>query len=373
MADIPSQKKQHLVLAGAGHAHMVTMAGIPEIRDMGHDVTVVGPSDYHYYSGMGPGMLGAGYSPDDIRFAVRQTVEDRGGRFLRDSVVGVDPVLRELKLASGGVVTYDLVSFNTGSHVAVPDISGSRKRVYTVKPIERLYQARQEIESLAQRQAVTVAVVGGGPAGVEVAGNVAQLLERESCSSRVVLFAGHRLLAKFPDAVREKSQMILEESGVVVKEAGHLHFIHDNCLHFESGASENADFVILATGVHPASFFREAGLVTGPDGGLLVSRYLQCPDFPEIFGGGDCIWFDEHPLEKVGVYAVRENPVLFYNLKAYLQGEELRRFEPGGGYLLIFNLGNGRGVLRKNWFQISGRLAFWVKDWIDRRFMAKFQ
>ena len=69
----------------------------------------------------------------------------------------------------------------------------------------------------------------------------------------------------------------------------------------------------------------------------------------------------------------RENPVLFHNLKAYLQGESLQEFDPGGDYLLIFNLGNGQGVLRKKWFQISGNFAFRIKDWIDRKFMAEFQ
>ncbi len=367
------KKGQHLVLAGAGHAHMVTMAGISEIREMGHEVTVVGPSDYHYYSGMGPGMLGGSYDPDDIRFPVRQNVESQGGTFIRDSVVGVAPELRELQLASGLRVSYDLLSFNTGSHVALPEIIGSRERIYTVKPIERLHQAREEIENLARQQAVTVAVIGGGPAGAEVAGNVAELLEKGSFPSTVLLFAGRRLLAKFPDAVRHASRSILEDSGVVVKEAGHLLAIEDNRLSFDSGCTEQADFIILATGVHPSSFFRDAGLSTGQDGGLLVNSYLQSPDFPEIFGGGDCISFADQALAKVGVYAVRENPVLFHNLKAYLQGDRLQVFDPGGDYLLIFNLGKGRGVLRKKWFQISGRLAFLIKDWIDRRFMAMFQ
>jgi len=113
-------------------------------------------------------------------------------------------------------------------------------------------------------------------------------------------------------------------------------------------------------------------LQTGPDGGLLVNRFLQCPDYPDIFGGGDCIYYKEQPLDKVGVYAVRENPVLFHNIKAFLQNEALQPFDPGGDYLLIFNLGNEKGVLRKNWFQISGGLAFRIKDWIDRKFMEKF-
>ena len=181
------------------------------------------------------------------------------------------------------------------------------------------------------------------------------------------------MLAKFPESVRNKSRDILLKNGVIIREEGYIQSINENCLQFDSGTSEFADFIILATGVHPSPFFREAGLRVGDDGGLLVNKYLQCSEYPEIFGGGDCIWFESQPLAKVGVYAVRENPVLFHNLKAFLQEEPLQTFEPGGDYLLIFNLGHGQGVLRKNWFQTSGKVAFWIKDWIDRRFMRTFQ
>ncbi len=364
---------KHLVLAGAGHAHMVTMANIKAFCDLGHRVTAIGPSDYHYYSGMGPGMLGGGYEPDDIRFAVKQTIEEQGGSFLLDSVVGVDPVSRELRLESGNTVSYDVLSFNTGSHIDLPKIEGNSEQIFTVKPIERLYQARKEIEAFSGKQSVTVAVIGGGPAGTEVAGNVAELLNKSSHSSRVNLYAGHALLVKFPEAVQSASRKLLLKSGVIIKEEGHLLSIQNNSLQFDSGFEEKADFIILATGVHPSPFFKEAGLRTGPEGGLLVNRKLQCSEYPEIFGGGDCICFEDQPLDKVGVYAVRENPVLFHNLKAFLQGEALQDFDPGGDYLLIFNLGNGLGVLRKKWFQISGKLAFMVKDWIDRKFIKDFK
>jgi len=58
--------KKHLVLVGGGHAHMVTLANIGRFVEKGYRVTVIGPSEYHYYSGMGPGMLGGTYSPDQI-------------------------------------------------------------------------------------------------------------------------------------------------------------------------------------------------------------------------------------------------------------------------------------------------------------------
>ena len=69
---------KQLVLIGGGHAHMVTLANLRKIVDKGHDVTVIGPSDHHYYSGMGPGMLSGTYRPTDIRFATRHVVEKNG-------------------------------------------------------------------------------------------------------------------------------------------------------------------------------------------------------------------------------------------------------------------------------------------------------
>lgn len=133
------------------------------------------------------------------------------------------------------------------------------------------------------------------------------------------------------------------------------------------------DFTFMALGVIPSPLFEVSGLPTGPDKGLRVNEYLQSPKYPEIFGGGDCIYHQPRPLDKVGVYAVRQNPVLLHNLMASLEGRSLIRFEPGPDYLLIFNVGGGQGVLKKHGLVFGGRLAFWIKDYIDRRFIKRFQ
>ncbi len=363
---------KHLVLAGAGHAHLETIRNIRSFVDDGVRVTVIGPAENHYYSGMGPGMLGGFYQPGDIRFAVKKQVEEQGGHFLRDAVTGVDPRNRKLFLQSGASLQYDLLSFNTGSSVHLPPISASR-HIYPVKPIEGLTKAKAAIESLAGKHAIRVAVIGGGPAGVEIGGNVARLLANAGYPSQTDLYAGRKLLAGFPPYVQKQTRKILEKQGVNIREGGYLRLIKENNLYFDNGVEEYADCVIVCTGVHPDSFFKEAGLPTGDDGGLLVNRALQCTEYPDIFGGGDCISFEPCSLAKVGVYAVRENPVLLHNLKAFLKGEKLQDFDPGGDYLLIFNLGNGEGVLRKKWFQISGTLAFRIKDYIDSKFMKRFR
>jgi hypothetical protein len=58
---------------------------------------------------------------------------------------------------------------------------------------------------------------------------------------------------------------------------------------------------------------------------------------------------------------------------AFLEGRPLQRFDPGGDYLLILNLGDRRGLFRRKEIAWSGRLAFRLEDYLDRRFMRKFQ
>jgi hypothetical protein len=64
----------------------------------------------------------------------------------------------------------------------------------------------------------------------------------------------------------------------------------------------------------------------------------------------------------VGVYAVREAPVLCHNLLASLGGRPLRRFRPRRRFLLILNLGDGTGLLTWGPFSWHSRLAFRLKD-----------
>jgi NADH dehydrogenase FAD-containing subunit len=106
---------------------------------------------------------------------------------------------------------------------------------------------------------------------------------------------------------------------------------------------------------------------------LLVNAYLQSVAHPDIFGGGDCISLEGQQLAKVGVYAVRENPVLYHNLMVALEGGEMEVFRPQKHFLLIFNMGDGKGIYwKKNWAW-EGRLAFLLKNYIDRKFMKTFQ
>ncbi len=365
---------KHLVLVGGGHAHMETLARIPEFIRHGIRVTVIGPSDHHYYSGMGPGMLGGTYTPDQIRFATRLMVEKGGGVFVKGSAVGVDPGAKAVILSSGERISYDVVSFNIGSHVSQKILGPGVRDVFPVKPIEGLMAARDRILALARAKRPVIGIVGGGPSSAEIAGNVRQLVRNHGGNPpEIYIVAGTRFMGRFPDRVRDRVHGTLTAWGIEILEGHRVREVGSGAMVLDNGRRLATDLVFLAQGVKPLSLFQDSGLATGPDQGLLVNACLQSVDHPDIFGGGDCIYFKERPLTKVGVYAVRQNPVLFHNLLARLTGGPLLPFDPGGDYLFIFNLGQGRGVLKKGWVELSGGLAFRIKDLIDRRFMERFQ
>lgn len=353
---------------------MMTLAGIHEFIEKGHEVTVIGPSDYHYYSGMGPGMLGGFYTPEDIRFATRHVVEKQGGEFILGKAAHVDPGKKIVSLESGREVYYDVVSFNAGSYVPVPDTEGENSNIYTSKPIERLQEAKDRIEAALPEGPIRIGVVGGGPSSVEIAGNVWRLCKNsERDPTEIIVFAGSVLMARFPVRIQKRARKSLLKRGISILEGNHVKQIKNNGVILENGETHSLDFIFLGLGVEPNAIFRNSNLPTGPDGGLLVNKYLQCTEYDYMFGGGDCIYFQDQPLNKVGVYAVRQNPVLLNNLWVRLEGGKLQSFDPGGDYLLIFNMGDGTGIFKKKWVTFGGRLAFVIKDYIDRKFMAKFQ
>lgn len=363
---------RHLVLVGGGHAHLTTLLHSDWLIKRGHRVTLVSPAPYHYYSGMGPGMLGGRYEPQQTRFNIKKMVEDRGALFISGLATQIDPLAKTILLDSGQIVPYDIASCNTGSEVMPTVPAGYGTTMFPVKPVEHLYRARQLLLQEAARRPLAVIVLGGGPAGVEVAANVRRLLTTARYQTDITIIAGSNLLPAVPERVRSSALHYLSQLGIAVR-TGNKGTCRNGGVTLTDGSTLPSDFTFIATGIKPSSLFSKSAVPVGADGGLLVNRFLQSVAHPELFGGGDCISLDGTPLAKVGVYAVRQNPVLFHNLAAALDNGQLQPFTPGGAYMLILNMGNDRGILWKRSWSMNGKLAFLLKDRIDRHFMAKFQ
>jgi len=245
--------------------------------------------------------------------------------------------------------------------------------VFTVKPIENLLKAHRKVIEILRTRELKATVVGGGPTGVEIAGNLDRLVRNESGRCRITLVAGKQLLHQFKANVRQHALKSLGARKVQVIEGARFSDIRDGAVELTDGTVLESDIVFMAVGVKPSLLVEDSGLPTGSDGGMLVNQFLQSVSYPDIFGGGDCISFEPQPLAKVGVYAVRQNPILLHNLLSALNGNELREFVPQKSILLALNLGDGTAIVHWHGLVLGGKPGFALKNYIDRKFMTAFQ
>jgi NADH dehydrogenase FAD-containing subunit len=365
------------VLLGAGHAHLYTIKRAAAFARRGYELTVVAP-DTFWYSGLATGMLGGIYPPELDQVDVAALVEHGGGRFLRDRVTGLDRGARQVLLASGAPLSYDALSITLGSEPpAIPGADPSDEHVFAVKPIRRLWELRRAIErrlAVKPTRAPRIAIAGGGATACELAANIAQLAKTRGGGADIaVLAAGGDILAQLPRGAARKVEAALTRRGIRFRRHARVERIGPGHAMTADGSSEPFDFFVNATGLRPAPLIRDLGLPVDESGAMLVDDRLRSPADPLIHGGGDCVAMKAHTLPRIGVYAIRQAPVLFANLLAALGAAEPERFTPQRNYLWVLNLGDGTGLALRGRLYWHGRLAFRLKDWIDRRFLDGYQ
>lgn len=363
---------KRVVLLGAGHAHLYTLKRAGEFTHRGYELVAVAPEPF-WYSGLATGVLGGLYPPELDQVDVAALMGPQG-RFILDTVVGIDVAARTVHFATSPPLRYDALSLNLGS--VVPDIPGASCG-YGVKPIHRLWDLRVDLETRfrsAPGRPVRVVVAGEGVTAVELAANISHLAATRGGSLHlVVMVAGATALTQLPSKAADRVARTLERRGVVFRTNSRVERVEQEAVVLESGEEVPFYVFVNATGLKPAPLIRETGLPVNAAGALLVDAHLRSIAEPSIHGGGDGIAFTGRELPRVGVYAIRQAPILFHNLLAALDGTEPKPFRSQKHFLWIMNLGDGTGLaVRRNlWWH--GRAAFSLKDWIDRRFLREYQ
>ncbi len=367
-------KPKQVIVVGAGHAHLHVVKHARCFLRRGIQIIVVDPGKF-WYSGMATGMLAGQYDAPTDQIEIRDLVNRTGGRFVGDRLVGVDSANRDVQLASGEVLGYDALSLNLGSEVADVPIHIPPNHCWPVKPISNLWKLRQRLEERFETQSadlLRVVVIGGGPTGCEVAACIDSLARRRRANLRITLAQrGPQLAPTLPPGAVHSINDEFERRGITVQLNFDVERVEKDEVRGSDGHCLPADEVIVATGLTPPSLLEHLPLPYDDDG-LLVNRTLQVVGQPDIFAVGDCAHFNGHRLPKLGVFGVRQGPVLLQNLLAVIDGRQLREYQPQKRYLAIMNLGDGRALATYGNWHWRGRLSYWLKDFIDRRFMSRY-
>lgn len=324
---------------------------------------------------MVPGFLAGTYTLEEISVPVAPLVARAQGKLIEGGAVALDPVRQVVRLRSGEEIGYDRASFAVGSTTAGIDQEEIAAAAVPVKPLDRVIDLKARLENLVRGRPENdrrVAVVGGGAAGYEVALAFHAALGADAKFH--LIERGPRLLAEYPERFRKKALGVLSEKRIEAVTAEGVEKVLPDRAILASGREIPTELTVWLAGAVGWPLFRGTGLPIDERGFLLLDDSLRSVADPKIFAAGDCGTMANFPrTPKAGVYAVRQAPILWESLRAALRGEEPPRYRPQEGFLSILNLGDGRALMHWKGLVMEGGVVFRLKDWIDRRFLAKYR
>jgi len=361
----------NLVLVGGGHSHLFVLEAFAARPDPGVRLTLVSPSPLTTYSGMLPGVIGGQYQMRQAQIDVARLAARAGAAFVMAAVAGIDTAARALALAGGGSLVYDLVSFDIGAPPApLPDVDAAAPLV-ALKPFTTATAAIDA--ALAAARPCRAVIVGGGAAGAELAWALAARLRRRAGSTLTVCDRTAEPLAGRAPATRRRVLRAFAAAAIAWRGGVEVAAIAADAVRLRGGDALPAELIINASGATGPALFASTTLPLDRRGFLRVGDDLRCGVCPELFASGDCAVPVSHPqLPRAGVYAVRQGPLLAHNLRAALRDAPLRPFRPRQRVLALLNTADARAILSYGPLAWHGRAAWWAKDAIDRRFVARF-
>jgi selenide,water dikinase len=371
-----------LVLVGGGHSHLAVLKRFGMKPVAGLRVTLITRDVHTPYSGMLPGHIAGHYNFDESHIDLRPLALFAGARLYHAEVEGIDLANKTIACRGRPPVSYDVLSINTGSRPSVVNIPGADRHVLPVKPIDAFLRGWEEIVDRVRAGdgAYRVVVVGGGAGGVELALATQHRLRQElrRADKPVDRLTYHlvtdtdQVLPTHNARARAKFMCVLRERKISVHAASAVQRVERGRVHCAGGRALETDSVLWVTHAAAPAWIRESGLATDEDGFIRVNDALQSVSHPEVFAAGDVAAVVDRPRAKSGVFAVRQGPPLANNLRRAVLGKKPRAFTPQTHFLGLISTGDQYAVAsRANW-SIEGRWVWRVKNWIDRRFMRKY-
>lgn len=371
-----------IVLIGGGHSHVgvlkrFAMNPVPGVR-----LTLICRDTHTPYSGMLPGYVAGHYSYDDVHIDLSKLAEFAGARFYRAEAIGIDRENKRVLCRGRPDVPYDLLSINIGSSPRVNDVEGASEHAVPVKPItgfnKRWLALLSRIEN--HEGPLTVGVVGAGAGGVELTLAMQFRLTRELKQRgkdpdqlHFHLFdAADQILPTHNAKVRAVFEKTLAERNVKVHLGSPVRKVQEGLLQTESGQSLQVDEVLWVTRAGGPEWLKDTGLALDDGLFIRVRDTLQAENDDNIFAAGDIANVLNHPREKAGVFAVRQGPPLADNLKRLALGKAPKDFQPQKNWLALISTGDKYAIASRGNFEVDGAAVWRWKDWIDRRFMKKF-
>ena len=306
MANAANAPRRVLIIGGG-------FAGLECARKLANDdrfeVTLLDRTNHHLFQPLLYQVATASLAAPDIARSIRQILCDAANvTVLMDEVTAISPSEKTATGKSGVTYTFDYLVLAAGARTGYfgndrwEENSMGLKSLADAQDIRRkilsnLEHAEMTADYGRRERLMTIAIVGGGPTGVELAGACADLIHRSLKSNyrridtsklRVILIENSKeVLEHFAAHQSAYAKERLRKLGVEVRNGTRVTDVRKGELIFHDGSSLKAEAIVWAAGIAANPLTKDLGLGTDRAGRITPKPDLSIPGHPDIFVAGD--------------------------------------------------------------------------------------
>lgn len=386
----------HVVVVGAGFAGLAACA---ELARHPIDVTLIDRQNHHLFQPLLYQVATAGLSPADVAAPVRSIVKKHPRtRVLLDGVEGIDHQRRRIILTTGATTHYDALILATGATHSYFGHGDWARHAPGIKTIDDALHVRRRIllaleqaetnrqENVEERsEFLTFLVIGGGPTGVEMAGAIAELTRHAAemdfrfitrkCVRIILIEAGPRLLASFPEKLSAAAARALRDLGVEVRVGGRVTEV-DEAGVVVNGERIRAATIVWAAGVKASPAAAWLGVESDRAGRVIVDSNLEVPGRPNVFVVGDTAAVTSAgavPVPGIAPAAKQQGQYAARRIAAKLGEKRLPPPFRYRHYASLATIGRKNAVVDLGWLRFSGLFAWLLWSTAHIYFLVGFR
>jgi NADH dehydrogenase len=306
MANAATAPRKVLIIGGG-------FAGLECARKLANDdrfeVTLLDRTNHHLFQPLLYQVATASLAAPDIARSIRQILCDAANvTVLMDEVTAISPTEKTVTGRTGGEYAFDYLLLAAGAKTgffgndhweenslglkSLADAQDIRRKI-----LSNLERAELTTDEAERARLMTIAIVGGGPTGVELAGACADLIHRslksnfrriDTAKLRVILIENSpEILEHYAPHQSAYAKERLQKLGVEVRNQTRVTDVRKGELLFLDGSSLKAEAIVWAAGIAANPLTKDLGVETDRAGRVTPNADLSIPGHPDIFVAGD--------------------------------------------------------------------------------------
>ncbi|MES2438223.1 MAG: NAD(P)/FAD-dependent oxidoreductase [Verrucomicrobiota bacterium] len=385
-----------LLIIGGGFAGLECASKLA--NDDRFEITLVDRTNHHLFQPLLYQVASASLAAPDISRSIRQILADaKNVTVLMDEISSIDTAAKQAVGSSGTVYPYDTLLLAAGARTGYFGNDGWAKHSLGLKSLADAQNIRRTVLSNLERaelttdaaergRLMTIAIVGGGPTGVELAGAFADLVHRslrsnfrriDTSTLRIILIEGSELILETFDPEQSLyARKRLEKLGVEIRNNTRVIDVRAGALDFKDGTSLEAAAIIWAAGVAASPLTASIRVPTGRGGRITPNPDLSVPGHPDIFVAGDLVSMkdsEDKMVPGVAPAAVQMGTHIAKILMAQASGDlkrpPFRYFDKG----MMAIIGKNYAVVKTGKFEMQGFIAWLAWLFVHIMFLIGFR